>query len=179
MTASGRSKRGRTASERLNGDARAEFERTALRLPPDEVLQFLQDTVGAKGELWIPVSGNSMLPTIRPGDRVLLAPTRRRLARGDVVIVALGTKVILHRVVSLVNHVVVTRGDSCEAGDPPIEADRVFARAVAVRHDRVLTTLTPTLRFGVAALCRFFISEGRRRGGRLRRRVLRHWEVRP
>jgi hypothetical protein len=179
VLASRRSTRGRAASERLNGDASPGFERTALRLPPDEVLQFLQDTVGAKGELWIPVSGNSMLPTIRPGDRVLLTPTRRRLARGDVVIVALGTKVILHRVVSLVNQVVVTRGDSCQVGDPPIEADRVFARAVAVRHDRVLTTLTPTLRFGVAALCRFFISEARRRGGRLHRRLQRHWESRP
>jgi hypothetical protein len=112
-----------------------------------------------------------MYPTIRPGDRVLLSPVRAALVRGDVVIVPLGRSVLLHRVVSLTNGSALTMGDACKMPDRPIDVDSVFARAVAIRRETAVTALTPTLRFGVWALCRFAMSEVRRRAAAARGRL--------
>jgi hypothetical protein len=85
---------------------------------------------------WQPVRGGSMRPTLREGDEVLLAPAVE-LSPGDVVVVRLPGRsgTVLHRVVSLADAGVVTRGDACAHLDPPAPRTAVLFRALARRRD--------------------------------------------
>jgi hypothetical protein len=112
-----------------------------------------------------------MHPTVRHADLVLLAPLGRPVRRRDVVLVPLGPRLMLHRVVRVDRDVVLTRGDARRRDDAPIARDAVIARALAVRRDALVTPLTLTTRFGFASLVRFLIDEARRRAHVVRVRV--------
>ena len=109
-----------------------------------------------------------MHPTIRDADPVLLAPLSGRVHRGQVVLVPLGPRLMLHRVVDVQGDIVLTRGDARQRNDTPLSRQDVVARAIAVRRQRKVTTLVPTLRFGFAALVRFMLRESYRRARLLR-----------
>lgn len=114
-----------------------------------------------------------MQPTVRHADLVLLAPLGRPVRRTDVVLVPLGPRLMLHRVVRVDGDIVLTRGDARHRDDAPIARDAVIARAVAVRRDALVTPLALTTRFGPAALLRFLVEEARRRARILRAMVNR------
>jgi hypothetical protein len=79
---------------------------------------------------------------------------------------------MLHRVVDVQGDIVLTRGDARQRNDTPVARQQVVARALAVRQQRAVTTLAPTLRFGLAPLVRFLLYEAYRRA-RLLRAALR------
>jgi hypothetical protein len=150
------------------------LEKRSLQLSGPDAARLIRDAVAAGGEMWVSGAGGSMHPTIRHLDPVLVAPVARRVRRGEVVLVPLGSRLMLHRVVDVQGDIVLTRGDARQRNDAPVPREDVVARAVAVRHQRTVTTLVPTLRFGVAALVRFLLRESYRRarllGATLRRR---------
>lgn len=65
------------------------------------------------------VSGLSMWPLIRPGQRIVIAP-RGRLARGDLALVVLGRSLVLHRVIAMSPQGLVTKGDAMPTPDPEV-----------------------------------------------------------
>jgi hypothetical protein len=75
---------------------------------------------------------------------------------------AAGPTPMLHRVTAATDVQVTTRGDACAADDPPAPPGAVVARAIAVRRGSVVAALTPTLRFGLAPLLRFWVRSLRR-----------------
>jgi hypothetical protein len=135
----------------------------SLQLTAPKASQLIRDAVAAGGELWVSGSGQSMHPTVRHADLVLLAPLGRPVRPSDVVLVPLGPRLMLHRVVRVDQDVVLTRGDARRRDDAPIAREAVIARALAVRRDAVVTPLFLTMRFGVASLLRFLLGETRRR----------------
>ena len=148
------------------------LEKRSVTLSAPDAARLIRDALGAGGELWVSGSGGSMHPTIRHADPVLLAPLARRVRRGQVVLVPLGPRLMLHRVVDVQGDVVLTRGDARQRNDAPVPRRDVFAHAVAVRRQTTVTTLVVTLRFGVAPLVRFLLKESYRRV-RLVRAMLR------
>lgn len=148
------------------------LEKRSVTLSAPDAARLIRDALGAGGELWVSGSGGSMHPTIRHADPVLLAPLAQRVRRGEVVLVPLGPKLMLHRVVDVQGDIVVTRGDARQRNDAPVPRRDVFARALAVRRQTTVTTLVVTLRFGVRPLVRFLLSESYRRA-RLIRAMLR------
>jgi hypothetical protein len=70
---------------------------------------------------------------------------------------------MLHRVVDIQGDIVLTRGDARQRNDAPVARREVVARALAVRQQHTVTTLVPTLRFGLAPLVRFLLSGAYRR----------------
>ena len=134
-----------------------------VQLSAIDAVRLIRDAVGAGGEMWVSGSGGSMHPTIRHADPVLVAPLTPRVRPGHVVLVPLGPRLMLHRVVEVQGDIVLTRGDARQKNDAPVRKEQVVARALAVRHQRTVTPLVPTLRFGVAPLVRFLLFEGRRR----------------
>lgn len=106
----------------------------------------------ADQEVWITVTGRSMEPTLRHGDRVLLRASRSSLRSGRVVLSEFRGRVVLHRVIRAGAESVTMAGDSCRAADPPVPHSAVIAEAVAVQTSRGVVPLRPTLRFGVARL---------------------------
>jgi hypothetical protein len=148
------------------------LEKRSVTLSAPDAARLIRDALGAGGELWVSGSGGSMHPTIRHADPVLLAPLARRVRRGEVVLVPLGPRLMLHRVVDVQGDIVLTRGDARQRNDAPIPRRDVFARAVAVRQQTTVATLVLTLRFGIAPLVRFLLRESYRRA-RLIRATLR------
>jgi hypothetical protein len=153
------------------------LEKRSVTLSAPDAARLIRDALGAGGELWVSGSGGSMYPTIRDADPVLLAPLARRVRRGQVVLVPLGPRLMLHRVVDVQGDIVLTRGDARQRNDAPVPRRDVFARAVAVRRQTTITTLVVTLRFGVGPLVRFVLREGYRRA-RLGRAMLHRTRAR-
>ena len=146
--------------------------RRSVQLSAPDAARLIRDAVGAGGEMWVTGSGSSMQPTICHADPVLVAPPARQVRRGQVVLVPLGTGLMLHRVVDVQGEMVLTRGDARRRSDAPVARQEVVARALAVRQQRTVTTLIPTLRFGLGPLVRFLRCETYRRA-RLLRSALR------
>jgi signal peptidase I len=85
---------------------------------------------------WVILSGGSMAPAYRDGDWLLLEPVSAgaTVRPGEVVVARRGPLLVTHRVVSLQNGLLVTKGDSCTRPDPPIAADALLGRVVGVRR---------------------------------------------
>jgi nickel-type superoxide dismutase maturation protease len=83
------------------------------------------------------VSGPSMLPTLRSGDRLLVARTRR-IRSGDIVVVrdpCSWSNLVCKRVVSADSHHIVVRGDNPDASTDsrafgPVPTEWVVGRVI-------------------------------------------------
>ena len=126
-------------------------------LPADGLIEVVRGVVSTGGSLWMQVTGISMNPLLREGDRVLLTAPTRELRRGDVVLIDAEGSPVLHRVRRLFDGMLVARGDAASTDDPPMPVSRCVARAVAARRGSVTVALVPTFRFGVKALLWFVL----------------------
>jgi hypothetical protein len=139
------------------------LQKRSLLLSAPDAARLIRDAVTAGGELWVRGSGWSMHPTIRHADPVLVAPLAGAVRRGQIVLVPLGPRLMLHRVVDIQGDVILTRGDSRQRSDAPVPRSAVVARALAVRNNHELTPLFFTRRFGITPLVRFLLKETYRR----------------
>jgi len=161
----------RSGRDARQAGANGRFPRRTLRLSGASAGRMIRDAIEAGGELWVSGAGQSMHPTIRDADLVLLVPVDRAVRRGDIVLFPLGARLVLHRVERLQGSAVLTKGDAREMCDPPIVVGNVLARAVAVRGSGPLTLLAPSLRFGARPLMEFLLRDVHRRARRIRRRL--------
>jgi hypothetical protein len=95
----------------------------------------------------IRVRGGSMLPTLWPGESVLVVPTGDAVLRpGLVVLIAHDRRFVVHRVVTRITAagvptMLVTRGDASREVDAPVPVAEVLGLVVAVHRfgrDRAL-----------------------------------------
>lgn len=87
-----------------------------MRISAEELCRVAEEQLLLRGSVEIPISGGSMLPTLRPGrDRVRLAHSDR-LRKGDIVLARVetpgGEGVVLHRVVAIDGDRVTLMGDA-------------------------------------------------------------------
>ena len=86
------------------------------------------------------VAGNSMAPLLRPGDAVWAEPALpASLRRGDVIVVRRAGGLVTHRLVALGDGEWYTKGDNARHLDPPVTADAILGRVVAIERggDRI------------------------------------------
>ncbi len=94
-------------------------------------------------------SGNSMHPTIRQDEVVVVTPVEAaHLALGDIVLSRCGEKLTAHRLVRFDKEnrtgatsactkrrsMYILRGDACNASDLPIAASRIVGKVIAVER---------------------------------------------
>lgn len=93
------------------------------------------------GRVRIRAFGTSMLPTIWPGDVLLVEGTSLdRLACGDVALVSREDGIRIHRLVNKNGTHWSTRGDAMPQNDPPLQAAEIVGRVLEVHAgNRVLT----------------------------------------
>ena len=92
-----------------------------------------------------------MVPTIRPGERVLLEPLSRGLRKGDIVAVRADRCILVHRVVECGTDTIRTRGDASPSVDAPSSRSNILGVATAVLRKGRVVALTRTLRHGFPA----------------------------
>jgi hypothetical protein len=79
-----------------------------------------------------------MLPLLREGDQVLVAHGHAGVRRGDVVVFRREGQMVAHRVLRVVDGetgpTFVTKGDNAPDLDPPLGADEIVGRVLAIRR---------------------------------------------
>lgn len=83
------------------------------------------------GLLRLQVTGWSMLPTIRPGDTLIIERTNwEMLMQGDIVLVSRDRRLFAHRLLfkDAETAELLTRGDAMSAADPPVGDKQVLGR---------------------------------------------------
>ena len=135
--------------------------------------EFVCDVLLAGGRMWVRGRGPSMMPTIRPGDRVLLEPVSRRLRKGDIVAVRADRCILVHRVVECRTHTIRTRGDASPSVDAPSSRSSIVGVATAVIRKGRVVALTRTFRHGFPAFALGELSRLRRQIGTVARSLRR------
>ena len=123
--------------------------KTGQAAPPDYIVEAALDVWRQTGEQHlISTTGRSMLPLIQEGDQVLVTHGCESVQRGDVVVFRQKGQLIAHRVMRIQSRengpAFVTRGDNVLCSDPPVNADKVMGRVLAIkRHGRLMALNTP------------------------------------
>jgi signal peptidase I len=101
------------------------------------VCRLIGDVLQLSGRARVCVSGSSMLPSIRPGDILLVQRTElHEAAPGDVVLFAREDRLIAHRVISQdCNNGIpylLTCGDLLDSNDSPVFANELLGRVTSI-----------------------------------------------
>jgi signal peptidase I len=89
----------------------------------------------SSGQLRLGVNGWSMLPSVRPGDTLLVERTDPDdFTGGDIVLFMREQRLFAHRVVARTDLSLQTRGDGLRAADPPVERNEVLGRVTLIRR---------------------------------------------
>lgn len=106
-----------------------------------------QTAVEAVVELWhqsgktsiISVTGRSMLPFIRSGDKLLVSHHKRRTRIGDVITFYQAGRLVVHRVIRCKTRHgktrILTKGDNAPRFDAPICSINILGRVVALERN--------------------------------------------
>jgi hypothetical protein len=94
------------------------------------------------------VNGTSMAPFLLPGDAVIiLKAVPEQLARGDLVVALRKNDLVTHRLVAVEKGFWYLKGDHLPGIDPPLPAEAIFGRVIAVqRKDSIISLETPRWR---------------------------------
>jgi signal peptidase I len=118
--------------------------------------ELASEVLRSSGKLRLRVTGWSMLPTVMPGDTLVIdrIPSDA-VSEGDIVLFGRDRRFFVHRVVSASRPQgagFVTRGDAMPAPDPPVaESDLLGRVSFIVRNGKCLDP-TKTMRFSERAV---------------------------
>jgi polysaccharide export outer membrane protein len=120
----------------------------------------------------LPVTGSSMEPTLRPGDRVVIAPCLGLPRPGQILMMRAGGTLVAHRLVRVEmrggRRWYRTQGDAARALDAGVLREDILGHVVAVLRDGARLTLDDGPVARRAALLRLAL---RRRGAGIARRA--------
>ena len=110
-------------------------------------LALAEEVLRASGELRFVAQGSSIVPTIFPGDvLVVRREAAGRIFCNDVVLFIQGGRWFAHRVIHMAKEgaqpSLITRGDALPADDPPVTEHELLGRVTALRRGRRVVTLT-------------------------------------
>lgn len=100
--------------------------------------ELASETLRSSGTLRLGVSGWSMLPTLWPGDTLVVQRAGSdEIAEGDIVLFARDRRFFVHRVIRKDRSalMVQTRGDALPRPDPPVSNRELLGRVVSVERN--------------------------------------------
>ena len=118
-----------------------------------------RDVLRSFGRLRLSATGWSMLPTIWPGDTLIIeSACGDSVSKGEIVLFASDQRLFAHRVIRKIQDAGVwTRGDAMDRPDPFIANCNLLGRVVCIEHDgrsRPPKSTVPVLKLAIAALVR-------------------------
>lgn len=103
--------------------------------------------------LHLQATGRSMLPTIWPGDTLVIERlAENEAALGDVVLFARNGRFVAHRVAEAMDGVVHTQGDSASCRDAPLASSDLIGKVSMIVRDGKLIQLADSQRTADRAL---------------------------
>ncbi len=119
--------------------------------------ELVGDVTRTAGESRLRVTGASMLPAVWPGD--VITVQRRSwpdLRPGQIVLFRRDDRLVAHRVLSMSDGRLITKGDSLVAVDPPVEESEIIGQVVWISRGgrTVPTEQRPWQRIGSSILSR-------------------------
>jgi signal peptidase I len=112
-------------------------------LSPRELVknELAAEVIRRFGTLRLRVTGSSMVPTVHPGDLVLISHCAAEQANpGDVILFMRHRRLFAHRVVSLDGPALVTQGDSVAHPDPRVMPHELLGKVTRVtRHEKIVS----------------------------------------
>ena len=91
------------------------------------------EVLRSSGTLRLQVRGWSMLPSIWPGDTLLVEQVESsQMAEGEIILFRRERRLFAHRIVRSDRSDILTRGDSMAAPDSPIDKDEVLGRVASI-----------------------------------------------
>ncbi len=91
------------------------------------------EVLRSSGTLRLQVRGWSMLPSIWPGDTLLVEQVESsQMAEGEIILFRRERRLLAHRIVRSDRSHILTRGDSMAASDSPIDKDEVLGRVASI-----------------------------------------------
>jgi signal peptidase I len=98
--------------------------------------ELASEVICSFGKLRLQVTGWSMLPTVWPGDTLLLERAEiSSVGEGDIVLFSREKRLFAHRVVGSSNHGFLTRGDAMATPDIPVDKSAVLGRVSHIIRD--------------------------------------------
>lgn len=122
--------------------------------------ELAREVLRSSGTLRLGVTGWSMLPTLWPGDTLIIEGTNSDgVVPGDIVLFARDRRFFVHRVVGRTADAggVHTRGDAMPQMDPPVSNRELLGRVVSIERGGTCVAPSREIRAGnrsVAALVR-------------------------
>lgn len=95
--------------------------------------ELVADIAREFGEVRLKVTGCSMIPAVWPGDVIVVQ--RREMAElqtGQIVLCRRGGELVAHRVISILDGCLITRGDSLPQDDPPTMGPDLLGQVVSI-----------------------------------------------
>ncbi|HEY1677787.1 MAG TPA: S24/S26 family peptidase [Candidatus Sulfotelmatobacter sp.] len=95
------------------------------------------EVLRSSGKLRLQVGGWSMLPTVFPGDTLLVERYEsREVAKGDIVLFSRDRRLFAHRALrSGSRSGVLTQGDAMPAPDPPVQGEEVLGKVIRISRN--------------------------------------------
>ena len=110
------------------------------------------EVLRSSGGLRLQVSGSSMLPTVWPGDTLLIERVEgHAVSKGDLVLVARERRLMVHRVTGKMHTPeglrILTRGDAMPQPDPAVPHGNVLGKVYLIlrKGKRIAVSRTPRL----------------------------------
>ena len=86
-------------------------------------------------EVRLRVDGTSMLPSLKPGDVVVLKPVEpEQLQKGDLVVVRREHDLVTHRLIGQQAGQWLIKGDNCRYPDPPAAEMMILGKVIAIER---------------------------------------------
>ena len=84
------------------------------------------------GEVRLKVTGASMMPSIWPGDVIIIRRDAANLQPGQIVLYRREGSLVAHRITRVRGDLLSTRGDSLPCDDPPIQTADIVGQVISV-----------------------------------------------
>lgn len=100
--------------------------------------ELAREVLSSSGTLRLRVAGWSMLPTLWPGDTLVIeAADSNKVCSGDIVLFARRQQFVAHRVIntSSPSHGIQTRGDAMRQTDAPVSSRELLGRVVSIERN--------------------------------------------
>jgi hypothetical protein len=110
--------------------------------------ELASEVLRSSGKLRLSVTGWSMLPTIWPGDTLLIDRAEiDAVSEGDIVLCARGQRFAAHRVVKKNASTIMTRGDAMSQPDPLVSAHDLLGKVAFIMRNGTCIAPRKTLRW--------------------------------